>query len=91
MTYDSFFISNGEVDVFKKEELVATLGSGDYFGEVALFNDFALRNATISAKSVVQHYALGRENFSEAMKLFPEFENQIKQSVKNRNPIQSTN
>jgi NADH dehydrogenase len=74
-----YVISEGEVDVVRKavdggEEHLATLGPGQHFGEVAVFND-KRRTATVRARSRVRLLSLGgseAQNLSSAMAPFGE-------------------
>jgi putative ABC transport system ATP-binding protein len=54
----------------------ATLGSGRFFGEVALLRDEP-RNATIVTDSSVSTYTLSKENFLAAVKAHKSFEEQL--------------
>lgn len=63
-----FIIEDGKVKVSQKDEngvssLVATLGTGDYFGEAALINK-AVRGATVTAHGVVKCLYLDRKSFN---------------------------
>ena len=56
-----FVLVEGTVDVTRGGELVATLGPGDYVGEIALLENTP-RNATVTASSPVRALVLnGRE------------------------------
>jgi len=61
-----FIVRTGEVEVFKNDaagnppKLVATLGAGDHFGEVAVFRQVR-RTATVRAKTRVHLLHLRRE------------------------------
>lgn len=52
-----FIIDEGEATISVKGEERATLGHGDYFGEVALIDDGA-RTATITAKTALKCYGI---------------------------------
>jgi MFS family permease len=64
---DLFYaIESGEVEVTKDGRHVATLGSGDYFGEIALLRDVP-RTATVIARSDTVLQALDRGTFVPAV------------------------
>ena len=49
------------------EEVVAELSAGNYFGELALLNEDDKCNATVSAKTKVDCFALERESFNRLL------------------------
>jgi CRP-like cAMP-binding protein len=57
-----FVISSGKASVQRGSKEVGTLQSGDFFGELALF-DPAPRNASVLASGLVAAVVLARENF----------------------------
>ncbi|MFN2545779.1 MAG: cyclic nucleotide-binding domain-containing protein [Actinomycetota bacterium] len=60
---DAFYaIRSGQVEVVKDDEVVATLGQGDYFGEVALLLDVP-RTATVRTRTPVRVFRLRRRGF----------------------------
>jgi CRP-like cAMP-binding protein len=64
---DAFYaLGAGQVDVVRDDEVVATLGPGDHFGEVALLND-APRNATVIAHTPGRVFRLDREGFTQVV------------------------
>src|SRR6516225_4198745 len=71
-----FLISEGEVDVVRADHEVARLGSGDFFGEVALISGEA-RNATVVAISDVDTYVLGKNDFETALATSQTFRDQL--------------
>jgi CRP/FNR family transcriptional regulator, cyclic AMP receptor protein len=52
-----FVIAEGTAKVSKGDEERATLGPGDYFGEIALIDD-GLRTASVTAESALKVYGL---------------------------------
>jgi MFS family permease len=64
---DAFYlIGSGEVDVVHGGKLVATLGTGQYFGEIALLHDVP-RVATCVARGDADLYKLERQVFVSAV------------------------
>jgi len=61
-----FVITSGSVSVSRNGEVVASLGPGDYFGELALF-DPAQRNATVTATSEATLVSVSRGTFRELL------------------------
>jgi MFS family permease len=61
-----YIVESGEVEVTKEGRHVATLGPGDYFGEIALLRDVP-RTATVTATSETVLQALDRATFVPAV------------------------
>ena len=81
----AYFIRRGEVEVLDEEEgsVVATLGPGEFFGEMALISN-ATRNATVRTVSTAELAVLGKRNFLNMMRLLPETEEAILSTVRQR-------
>ena len=71
-----FVISDGEVDVIRADHEVARLGTGDFFGEVALISGEP-RNATVVAEGEVDTYVLGKTDFETALASSRSFRDQL--------------
>ena len=59
-------IASGNIDVSQDSHNVATLGPGEYFGEIALLHNVP-RVATCTAQTDVELYTLERERFVSAV------------------------
>jgi len=60
------FLDRGEAEVSRFGEIIGRLGPGDGAGEIALIHDMP-RTATVLAVTVVEAFALGRDDFLEAV------------------------
>lgn len=71
------------VDGSRSSEKVATLGAGDFFGEMGLMTG-APRSATVIALSDVECYRLDKETFKSTLKSRPEIANDISEVLAER-------
>lgn len=69
-------VLEGEVEVRIDDEVIATRGPGEYFGEIALLDDVP-RTATVVATTPVSAEVIGRREFASLMKDVPDLEKQI--------------
>ncbi len=65
-----YLIVNGKARVTRGRRTVATLGPGDYFGELALL-DPGPRNATVTAETELEVLALGSREFGGLLEEVP--------------------
>ncbi|HSN57808.1 MAG TPA: cyclic nucleotide-binding domain-containing protein [Candidatus Sulfomarinibacteraceae bacterium] len=81
----AYFIRSGSVEVVDEAtgEVLRTLSTGEYFGEIALIAD-APRSATIRTASPVEVAVLGKRNFLNMMRLIPATEQAIMETVRKR-------
>lgn len=81
---EMFFISRGTVEVvIESGVVVASLGEGNSFGEVALIYD-RKRNASIRAKTNCDLFVLTKTDFLEIMEAFPEEAKKIRAIAEKR-------
>lgn len=79
-----YFIQHGSVDVVGRDgQMIATLGEGAFFGEMALISDRP-RTATVKAGSFCDVYVLHREAFDRVTGAYPEFRHHIEEVMKER-------
>ena len=69
-------INHGIVEVIRDGQIVAVLGSGDFFGEIALLGD-PHRTATAVAASDVDLTVVARREFHTMLSRFPEIASTI--------------
>ena len=65
-----YFIVDGKAKVTRGKRTVATLGPGDYFGELALL-DPGPRNATVTAQTDMEVLELGSREFGGLLEEVP--------------------
>ena len=71
-----YVIEEGECEVLREQKgdqaLLATLGRGEYFGEMALLSDRS-RNATIRARNAMDILIVPKANFNKLRQSLPAF------------------
>lgn len=70
--HEFFVIVDGTAKVSRHGQAVATLGPGQFFGDLALL-DHAPRNATVTAESPMELVVLGQREFSGLIDDVPGF------------------
>lgn len=80
---DFFVVVDGEVVVRKKGRKLATLGAGDFFGELALL-DQATRTATVTATTPVRFFVLTNEAFWPMVEANPRVAQKLLRTVAKR-------
>jgi glucose-6-phosphate 1-dehydrogenase len=81
---EMYLISRGEVDALDASgKVVATLGEGDFFGEISLLTS-APRGATIRAKSYCDLFMLDKTDFASVLRDRPQFLKSIQDTAKAR-------
>ncbi len=66
-----FLITDGKVEVLKGGRQINTLGSGDFFGEMALLDNYP-RSATVRALQDTSCIAMSRWDFVSELKANPD-------------------
>ena len=78
-----FVIVDGEVEVTKGGASLATMGSGDFFGEIALV-ERTTRTATVTATTSLRFFVLTSRGFWSLLDLNPEVERKILRALAKR-------
>jgi CRP-like cAMP-binding protein len=79
-----FVIVDGAVSVTKGGEEIRKLGSGDFFGEIALVYDNARRTATVTATTPLRFFVLTRQSFRSLLEHQPEIEEKVMAALEQR-------
>ena len=78
-----FVIVDGEVEVTKVGVRLATMGPGDFFGEIALV-ERTTRTATVTATTSLRFFVLTSRGFWSLLDLNPEVERKILRALAKR-------
>jgi len=78
--FELFLIESGTVDVIRDGETIATLGSGQVVGEMALLAG-QRRMASVRARTAVVALALPADGFTEIASEMPEFADELRSVV----------
>jgi NADH dehydrogenase len=82
-----YVIQEGECEVLREkdgsQELLATLGRGEYFGEMAVLSD-RTRNATIRARSAMNVLIIPKHDFNKLRESVPAFGEAFSELAKGR-------
>jgi hypothetical protein len=92
---DSFFlIYSGKVRVYRKREGrvqdLATLVSGDYFGEMEILGPRGPRTASVAALEPVLLLSISGKDFSEILKTYPNIKPNIEIAIESRKLARKT-
>jgi CRP-like cAMP-binding protein len=75
--FELFLIETGEVEVLRDGELLATLGSGEVVGEIAILTR-QRRMASVRARTAVVALALHATAFADLAAEMPEFADELR-------------
>ena len=73
----------GEVDVARKGKRLATLGAGDWVGEISLFEPTP-RTATVTARTPVRFFVLTPKDFQQMLDENPSVERKVLRALARR-------
>jgi CRP-like cAMP-binding protein len=81
--YEFFVIEEGKAEVKRGDEVIAELGPGDFFGEIALL-EADRRTASVVATEPMRAMVMTRRDFSEMQREMPSIAAQVRQAVEDR-------
>ncbi len=81
--HEFIIVLEGEIEVRKGDQVIATRGPGSYIGEIALI-DHRPRTATVVAITAVSIEVIGQREFSELLIDMPELSQQLLATVARR-------
>jgi CRP-like cAMP-binding protein len=82
--HEFFVIVDGEVDIAKDDAALRKLGSGDFFGEIALIWESPRRTATVTAATPVRLFVLTRPAFRGLIDHHPDIEEKVLEALEER-------
>jgi CRP-like cAMP-binding protein len=81
--HEFFFVLDGRLVVLDGTRPIATLGPGDFFGEIALL-DGRPRTATVRAEGISRLLVIGHREFHALMDEFPDIRTAVLAAVAER-------
>lgn len=81
--HEFFVIMEGEVEVTRRGKTLATGGSGEFFGEIALVENLR-RTATVTARTPVRFFVLTRRSFLRLLDEQPGVERKVMRALARR-------
>jgi CRP-like cAMP-binding protein len=78
--HEFIIVLEGEIEIRKGDQVIATRGPGSYIGEIALI-DHRPRTATVVATTPVSIEVIGQREFAELLAEVPELSQQILATV----------
>jgi len=81
--HEFFIVLEGRLMVLDGRKPVATLGPGDFFGEIALL-DGRPRTATVRAEGITRLLVIGHREFHALMNEFPSVRTAVLEAVADR-------
>lgn len=78
-----YVIMEGEAEVTRNGNTLATHGPGDFFGEIALVEDVP-RNATVTTSTPVRCFMVTRGRFLHVLDDFPDVERKVMRALAKR-------
>jgi CRP/FNR family cyclic AMP-dependent transcriptional regulator len=81
--HEFIIVIEGEIEVRKGDQVIATRGPGDYVGEIALL-DQRPRTATVVAKTPVVIEVIGQREFRTLLAEAPELSSEIMSTMAQR-------
>jgi CRP-like cAMP-binding protein len=78
-----FVIMQGEAEVLSNGKPIATRGSGDFVGEIALIGDVR-RTATVKATTPLRFFVMTRQNFLRLLDTNPRVERKVLRALAKR-------
>ncbi len=71
-----FVLIGGSAEVSRQGKVIAKLGPGDWFGEIALLHN-APRNATVTATAAIDALVVSQKDFSSLLATSPRIQGKI--------------
>lgn len=81
--FEVYIILSGTAEVRRDDEVVATLGKGDLFGEMAILGNIH-RNADVVATSVMSLLSMTTHEFKRLVAVHPEIERRVRELAEQR-------